>query len=67
MFGEQQDLLITTSGHYAIAKGKRSVLEHLEKDDGVQITLISKSTDMSNKKKVAQKYMHGFLTLLMIS
>ena len=55
MLGEQQDLLATTSGHYAIAIGKRSVLEHLEKGDGVQINLISKSTDMSNKKKVAQK------------
>ena len=55
MLGEQDDLLATTSGHYAIAIGKRSVLELLEKDDGVQITLISKSTDMSNKKKVGQK------------
>ena len=55
MLGKQQDLLATSSGHYSIAIGKRSVLEHLEKDDGVQITLISKSTGMSNKKKVAQK------------
>ena len=30
------------------------MLEHLEKDDGVQITLLSKSTDMPIKK-VAQK------------
>ena len=47
-------MLATTSGHYAITVGKSSVLEHLEKDGGVQITLISKSTDISNKK-VAQK------------
>ena len=53
MSDEQQDLLATSSGHYAIAIGKTSVLQHLEKD-GVQITLIFKSTDMSNKKKVAQ-------------
>ena len=55
MLGEQQDLLATTSGHYAIAIGKGSVSEHLEKDDGVQISLTSKSTYMSNKKKVARK------------
>ena len=54
MLGEQEDLLATTSGHYTIAIGKRSVFEHLENDDGVQITLISKSRDRSNKK-VGQK------------
>ena len=36
------------------------MLEHLENDDGVQITLISKSTDMSDKKKVAQKLHSSF-------
>ena len=34
------------------------MLERLEKDDGVQITLISNSTDMSNKKK-AEKKLHS--------
>ena len=56
MLGEQQNLIATSSGHCAIAIGKRSAFEHLEKDDhGVQITLISKSTKMPDKKKVAQK------------
>ena len=50
MLGEQQDLIAISSGHCAIPIGKRSVFEHLEKDDhGVQITLISKSTNMPDK------------------
>ena len=46
MFGSQQRLITTSSGHYAVPLGQRATSE---------ITLIAKTIDINNKMKIAKK------------
>ena len=54
MFGMQQKIFATSSGHYAIALSQRASLNEISKN-GENVTLIAKTVDFSDKKKVALK------------
>ena len=52
MFGSQQRLITTSSGHYAVPLGQRATSE---------ITLIAKTIDINSKMKIAKKLHSQFL------
>ena len=52
MFGSQQKLITTSSGHYAVPLGQRATSE---------ITLIAKTIDINSKMKIAKKLHSQFL------
>ena len=54
MFGNQQDLLTTSSGHYAVSISERACIDRLDESD-TETTLIAKTVNMADKMKVARK------------
>ena len=54
MFGNQQDLWTTSSGHYAVSIRERARIDRLDESD-TEITLIAKTVNMADKMKVARK------------
>ena len=58
MLGQKQQIIITTSGHYAIPLGNNQQIlkDSVESPDKTRIILFSRNSDlMSDKKKVEHK------------
>ena len=53
MFGSQQKLITTSSGHYAVPLGQRARMDKIQKD--LKMTLVAKTIDINNKMKIAKK------------
>ena len=53
MFGNQQDLLTASCGHYAVSISERARIDRLGKSD-TEITLVAKTVNMADKMKVAR-------------
>ena len=52
MFGSQQELITTSSGHYAVPLGQRARMGKIQKGD-FKVTLVAKTIDINNKMKIA--------------
>ena len=54
LFGSQQKLITTPSGHYAVPLGQGARMDKIQKGD-LKITLVTKTIDINNKIKIPQK------------
>ena len=54
MFGSQQELITTSSRHYAVPFGQRARMDKIQKRD-LEVTLVAKTIDINNKMKIAKK------------
>ena len=54
MFGSQQELITTPSGHYAVPLGQRASMDKIQKGD-LKVMLVAKTIDINNKIKFAKK------------
>ena len=54
MFGSQQKLITTSSGHYAVPLGQRARMDKIQKGD-LKVTLVAKTININNKMKIAKK------------
>ena len=60
MFGSQQELITTSSRHYAVPFGQRASMDKIQKRD-LEVTLVAKTIDINNKMKIAKKLHSQFL------
>ena len=54
MFGSQQELITTSSRHYAAPLSQRVRKDKVQKGD-LKVTLVAKTIDITNKMKIAKK------------
>ena len=54
MFGSQQELITTSSLHYAVPLGQRARMDKIQKGY-LKVILVAKTIDINNKIKIAKK------------
>ena len=54
MFGSQQELITTSSLHYAVPLGQRARMDKIQKGD-LKVTLVAKTININNKMKIAKE------------